>query len=54
MVSAILLFVLVASQPKLLGFLILLGYLASGLIYTLFVLSRRSARMLRGSSQDIS
>ncbi|MDK2956276.1 MAG: CDP-diacylglycerol---serine O-phosphatidyltransferase [Desulfovibrionales bacterium] len=54
MVTAILLFVLVASQPKLLGFLILLGYLASGLIYTLFVLSRRSARMLRGSSQDIS
>lgn len=54
MVTAILLFVLVASQPKLLGFLILLGYLASGLIYTVFVLSRRSARMLRESSKDVS
>ncbi|MFW5838252.1 MAG: CDP-diacylglycerol--serine O-phosphatidyltransferase [Desulfovibrionaceae bacterium] len=54
MVTAILLFVLVASQPKLLGFLILLGYLISGMAYTLFVLSRRSARMLRESSKDIS
>ena len=41
MVTAILLFVLVASQPKLLGFLILFGYLVSGPVYTYYLLLRR-------------
>lgn len=50
MVTAILLFVLVASKPKLLGFVFFVGYLASGLIYTIFILSRRSNRLLVDSS----
>lgn len=50
MVTAILLFVLVASKPKILGFAFFIGYLASGLIYTVFVLSRRSNRLLSDSS----
>jgi len=50
MVTAILLFVLVASQPKLLGFLILIGYIISGPVYTYAVLLRRQAS-LRGSPE---
>lgn len=50
MVTVILLFVLVASQPKLLGFLILLGYVLSGPVYTYAVLLRRPA-LLRGSQE---
>ena len=50
MVTAILLFVLVASQPKLLGFLILFGYVLSGPVYTYAVLLRRPA-LLRGSAE---
>lgn len=50
MVTAILLFVLVASKPKILGFAFFIGYLVSGLIYTVFVLSRRSNRLLSDSS----
>ena len=42
MVTAILLFVLVVSSPKLLGFLVFLGYLISGLIYTFIILPRRA------------
>jgi len=41
MVSAILLFVLVASQPRLLGFLVIMGYVAYGLVYTYVVMPRR-------------
>jgi CDP-diacylglycerol--serine O-phosphatidyltransferase len=47
MVTAILLFVLVASRPRALGFLLFLGYIASGVFYTLFYLSRRSSKLLR-------
>jgi CDP-diacylglycerol--serine O-phosphatidyltransferase len=47
MVTAILLFVLVASRPRALGFLLFLGYIASGVLYTLFYLSRRSSKLLR-------
>ena len=36
MVTAILVFSLVASRPKVLGFIIFLGYLISGPLYTLF------------------
>lgn len=50
MVTAILLCVLVASKPKLLGFLIFLGYLVSGPVYTIFFLSRRSSRLLGDST----
>jgi CDP-diacylglycerol--serine O-phosphatidyltransferase len=51
MVTAILIFSLVASRPKVLGFVFFLGYLISGPLYTLFLLSRRSKRLLRDSSK---
>lgn len=44
MVTAILLFVLVASQPRLLGFLFLVAYMISGPIYTYLLLPRRRRR----------
>jgi len=54
MVTAILVFSLVASRPKFLGFIIFLGYLISGPIYTLFLLSRRgSKRLLRDDSEEL-
>jgi CDP-diacylglycerol--serine O-phosphatidyltransferase len=52
MVTAILVFSLVASRPRLLGFIIFLGYLVSGPLYTLFLLSRRGKRLLRDSSKE--
>jgi CDP-diacylglycerol--serine O-phosphatidyltransferase len=52
MVTAILVFSLVASRPKFLGFPIFLAYLASGPLYTLFLLSRRNKRLLRDSSKE--
>jgi len=52
MVTAILVFSLVASRPKVLGFIIFLGYLFSGPLYTLFLLSRRSKRLLRDKSGE--
>ncbi len=52
MVTAILVFSLVASRPKVLGFLIFLGYLISGPLYTLFLLSRRGKRLLRDDSKE--
>ena len=45
MVTVILLFVLVASRPKMLGFLFFMGYLISGPIYTMFILSPRGAKL---------
>jgi len=52
MVTAILVFSLVASRPRLLGFIIFLGYIISGPVYTLFLLSRRGKRLLRDSSKE--
>ena len=52
MVTAILLFSLVASRPKVLGFIIFLAYLISGPLYTIFLLSRRGKRLLRDSSKE--
>lgn len=52
MVTAILVFSLIASRPRLLGFVLFLGYLVSGPLYTLFLLSRRSKRLLRDSSKE--
>lgn len=46
MVSAILLFVLIISEPKLLGFVVFAGYIISGPIYTFLFLSRRSSKLL--------
>jgi CDP-diacylglycerol--serine O-phosphatidyltransferase len=41
MVTAILLFVLVVSAPRLLGFLLVIGYLISGPVYTFVIMPRR-------------
>ncbi|SNR79248.1 CDP-diacylglycerol---serine O-phosphatidyltransferase [Humidesulfovibrio mexicanus] len=51
MVTVILLFVMVASQPKMLGFVFFLGYILSGPIYTLFILSPRGSKMLAAKEQ---
>lgn len=53
MVTALLLFVVVASEPWLMGFLLFSAYLASGIIYTFFVLPRRASK-LRESLQELS
>ena len=52
MVTVILLFVMVASQPRVLGFVILLGYMISGPIYTYLIIRRSGA--LRGASQKLT
>jgi len=52
MVTAILLFVMVASQPKLLGFIIFAGYIISGVIYTYFILPRRTAAALPDPTEE--
>ncbi len=52
MVTAILLFVMVASRPKMLGFLFFLGYIISGPIYTLFILFPRGSKLLRESRKE--
>jgi len=44
--------VLVASQPKLLGFVIFAGYILSGIIYTYVIMPRRAA--LREPSEKLS
>ncbi len=54
MVTVIALFVMVASQPKFLGFIIFAGYIISGPIYTIFFLSRRSSKLLLGKSSKES
>ena len=46
-VTVVLLFSLIASQPRLLSFLILLSYLISGLIYSFIILPRRNKELLR-------
>ncbi len=50
MVTVILLFALIVSQPKLLAFLVALGYIVAGLCYTFFILPRRNRELLRGLS----
>ncbi len=54
MVTVIALFTMVASQPKFLGFVIFIGYIISGPIYTIFILSRRSNKLLGKSSKELS
>lgn len=51
MVTVILLFVMVASRPKMLGFVFFMVYILSGPIYTLFILSPRSSKLLRDSQK---
>lgn len=52
MVTAMLLFVVVASEPWLMGFLLFSAYLLSGPFYTFFVLPRRAK--LREPLQELS
>ncbi|CAM2060203.1 CDP-diacylglycerol--serine O-phosphatidyltransferase [Desulfovibrionales bacterium] len=47
MVMVILIFVLVASQPRLLSFVMLLVYIVSGPVYTYLILPRRRLLLLR-------
>lgn len=54
LVTALLLFALLASRPKLLGFPIMFAYLLSGPLYTGLVLSRRSSKLLRESHKELS
>lgn len=49
-VCVVLLFVLVASEPKLLGFIFFLAYLASGVIYSFLLVPLRNRTFLRGLS----
>ncbi len=53
MVTAMLLFVVVASEPWFIGFLLFTAYLVSGPIYTFFVLPRRASK-LREPLQELS
>ena len=53
MVTAMLLFVVVASEPWLIGFLLFTAYLISGPIDTFFVLPRRASK-LREPLQELS
>lgn len=53
-VTALLIFVLVASEPKLLSFVFFIGYIISGLFYTYFILPLRGKSLLRESSHKIS
>jgi CDP-diacylglycerol---serine O-phosphatidyltransferase len=52
--TMILLFVLVASEPRILGFLLAMGYLLSGPIYTFLVFPLRKSSHLRGPSRELS
>ncbi len=54
MVTALLLLVLVASQPKLLGFPLFLGYILWGMVDTFFILPRKHPGLLRESRQELS
>ena len=51
MVTVILIFVLVASQPRLLGFPLFLCYVISGPVITFFVLLRRKPKLRRTVQQ---
>ena len=50
MVFAILLFVLVVVNPKVFGFLILLGYVLSGLVHTFIILPRMARQANRAAA----
>ena len=52
LVTATLLFVLLASYPTLLGFLVMGGYVVSGPIYTYLFMPRRHSKLLRELSKQ--
>ncbi|WP_028575357.1 CDP-diacylglycerol--serine O-phosphatidyltransferase [Desulfonatronovibrio hydrogenovorans] len=53
-VTAIMIFVLVASEPKFLGFLFFMAYVFSGLIYTYLYLPLRKPANLREPKKELS
>ncbi len=50
MVTLILLLALIASQPKIIGFLVAVGYIVAGLVYTYIILPRRNRELLSSPS----
>ncbi|PTN38663.1 CDP-diacylglycerol--serine O-phosphatidyltransferase [Desulfonatronum sp. SC1] len=52
-VAAMLIFVVIASEPKVLGFLFFLTYLFSGLILSFLILPYRKVRLLRESPHEL-
>ena len=52
MVSVIVIFAIVASNPKVFGSLLLFGYIASGLVYTFFTLPRLAKLANRAAHHD--
>lgn len=52
-VTALLFFVLIASEPKVLGFLFFITYLISGLVHSFLILPYRKIRLLRESPQEL-
>ncbi len=52
MVTALLVFVLVLSEPRLICFLLCVAYLVSGPVYTFIILPRRSRQLLGGLTQN--
>lgn len=50
MVTIILLFVLITTEPRMLSFLIFMGYIVSGLAYSFIILPRRNRQLLRSLS----
>lgn len=52
-VAAMLIFVVIASEPKILGFLFFLTYLISGLVLSFLILPFRKVRLLRESPHEL-
>lgn len=52
LVAALLLFVLIFSAPRMFCFLLCLGYILSGLVYTFLLLPRRNRQILRHLTQS--
>ncbi len=52
MVTVVLLFALIITMPKVLGFLVALAYIASGFVYTFVILPRRNRDFLCGISLE--
>jgi CDP-diacylglycerol---serine O-phosphatidyltransferase len=53
-VTMILLFVLVATEPRVLGFLLAMAYLVSGPVYTFLIFPLRRSSQLRDPSRELS
>lgn len=52
-VTVLLFFVLIASEPKVMGFLFFITYLISGLAHSFLILPYRKIRLLRESPQEL-